>query len=307
MSDQTKIQENKQGLYRHPSSFSTIDGLIHFTAVTQEYLNQIKELPVQEGDVLVATYPKSGTTWLSEIVWQIYLDGAVDMTPIQVKVPYLDLEKFYHEMENKELNLTELYLNKSFPRVFKTHLPYHQAPMGDGAVTKPKYIYVVRNPKDVAVSLYWHYKGSKLIEFQRSWDEFFDMFIEGNVIYGSWFDHVLGWWAHRDDPNILLLKYEDMKKNLSGAVEQTAKFLDKDLPPEVIERIAEQTTFAAMSDGKGRFYDGDGMKRRNPGVNFLRKGEVGDWRNYFSEEQNKRFDALYEHKMVGSGLELEFE
>ena len=148
------------------------------------------------------------------------------------------------------------------------------------------------------------------MEFDRSWDEFFEMFIDGKVLRGSWFDHVLGWWAHRDDPNILFLKYEDMKKDLPCAVQQIAEFLGKDLSPEMIQRIADQTTFTAMSDGKGRFVDGNDASeklKRVPGIKFIRKGEVGDWKNYFTEEQSKRFDELYEKKMAGSGLELEFE
>ena len=40
---------------------------------------------------------------------------------------------------------------------------------------------------------------------------------------------------------------------------------------------------------------------------FIRKGQVGDWKNYFTEEQNKRFDSLYAEKMAGSGLEFEFD
>ncbi|KAK3737785.1 hypothetical protein QZH41_017259, partial [Actinostola sp. cb2023] len=112
--------------------------------------------------------------------------------------------------------IDDLYLKHPFPRFFKIHLPYDQVPMGHGVTTKPKYINVIRNPKDVAVSWYHHYKGFKFFEFDRPWDEFFEMFIDNkdsfiSVVYGSWFDHVLGWWAHRDDPNILFLKYEDMK------------------------------------------------------------------------------------------------
>ncbi|KXJ05332.1 sulfotransferase 1C2A, partial [Exaiptasia diaphana] len=128
--------------------------------------------------------------------------------------------------------------------------------------------------------------------------------------YGSWIDHVLGWWAHRDDDNVLFLKYEDMKKDLPCAVQQIAKFLGKDLSPEMIQRIADQTTFTAMSDGKGRFYDNepDYLKLKTPGATkFLRKGEVGDWKNYFTDEQNRRFDEMFEkERMAISGLEIEF-
>ena len=171
---QTQTNEQKALPYQHPPSFKIIEGLIHFTGVTKEYLKEIQDLPVQEGDVLMNTYPKSGTTWATEIVRQIFNNGEVDMTPLQDTVPFLEWEKPYRQMQNKDLNVNEFYLEKPFPRVFKTHLPYHLSPMGDG-VTKPKYIYMVRNPKDTAVSYYWHYKGFSIYEFDRSWDEFFEM------------------------------------------------------------------------------------------------------------------------------------
>ena len=97
-----------------------------------------------------------------------------------------------------------------------------------------------------------------------------------------------------------------MFQDLPCAVQQIAKFLGKDLSPEMIQRIADQTTFKAMSDGKGRFYDGSGSPFLHKHLKFMRKGEVGDWRNYFTEEQNKRFDEVYEKKMAGMGIELEF-
>ncbi|KAJ7336540.1 aryl sulfotransferase [Desmophyllum pertusum] len=70
----------------------------------------------------------------------------------------------------------------------------------------------MRNPKDTAVSFYHHYHFIPAIKDPTSWETFFDQFIKGEVSYGLWFDHVLSWWEHRDDPNILFVKYEDLKE-----------------------------------------------------------------------------------------------
>ena len=53
--------------------------------------------------------------------------------------------------------------------------------------------------------------------------------MQGKVHFGDYFDHVLGWWAHKDDDNVLFLKYEDMKKDLPAAVARMAKFIGKDI------------------------------------------------------------------------------
>jgi len=256
--------------------------------------------------VYIATFPKSGTTWVSEIVWQIFLNGEEDKRPIGHRVHYLDHVKRNYSLETKR-EFHNFYQEVRPPRVFKAHLPYDRMPLDKE--TKPKVIYVVRNPKDVAVSLYWHYKGYSFFEFDRSWDEFFELFINGKLFFGSWFEHVLGWWSHRDEQNILFLKYEDLKKNLPNGVKKVAKFLNKELTDDTIERIAKQTCFDMMQSKDTAYMDGvaeNESNLRKTGPAFFRKGTVGDWRGYFNEEQNKRFDKLYEEKISGVGLNLEF-
>lgn len=76
------------------------------------------------------------------------------------------------------------------PGIIKTHLPCGRAPWSDNA----KYIFVARNPKDCCVSYYHHYKGH---DFTGSFDEYFEMFIGGNVNFGDYFDHLMGWYEYR--------------------------------------------------------------------------------------------------------------
>ena len=68
---------------------------------------------------------------------------------------------------------------------------------GNPALSPAKYIYVTRNPKDVAVSFYYHTKRFEYSDFTGDWDEYFECFIKGDVDFGLWFDHVLGWWSHK--------------------------------------------------------------------------------------------------------------
>ena len=91
-------------------------------------------------------------------------------------------------------------------------------------------------------------------------------------------------------------------QNSPGVVQKIAKFIGRELPLEIVERIVKQTSFNVMKKDETVNYSWiNGIKG-----DFIRKGEVGDWKNYFTEEQNKRFDSLYAEKMAGSGLEFEF-
>ena len=75
-------------------------------------------------------------------------------------------------------------------------------PGGDPTMSPAKYIYVARNPKDVAVSLFYHYRRRTSIGFTGDWDCFFEYFISGRAKRGSWCDHVLGWWEHKGICNL---------------------------------------------------------------------------------------------------------
>ena len=87
-------------------------------------------------------------------------------------------------------------------------------------------------------------------------------------------------------------------------MEQIAKFIGKELSPETRDRIVKQTSFGAMKSSDHTNHSWfEGMK----GDGFIRKGQVGGWKEYFTEEQNKLFDKVFKEKMEGTGLTFEFE
>ena len=104
------------------------------------------------------------------------------------------------------------------PRFFKSHNPYNMMAGGLPHTSPAKYIYIARNPKDVAVSFYYHMRMLTMFKYSGTWDEFYQLYKSDKMMFGDWFDHVLEWWKHRDAENILFLKYEDMKKDHRGAL-----------------------------------------------------------------------------------------
>ena len=78
----------------------------------------------------------------------------------------------------------------------------------------------------------------QLIYALVEWEDYIEQFLQGEVPYGKYFDHVLSWWAHKDDDNVLVLKYEDMKKDLPSTVATIAKFIGQDISKQLVEEIA---------------------------------------------------------------------
>ncbi|XP_028332319.1 sulfotransferase family 2, cytosolic sulfotransferase 2 isoform X2 [Gouania willdenowi] len=249
-------------------------------------------------DILIATYPKSGTTWTQEIIPLIISGGdaaSVETLPNWDRVPWLE------ESRASLLKLEE----RPSPRMFTTHFHYNMMPESFFQV-RPKVIYVMRNPKDVFTSAYHYYGITSFLVKPGSQKEFLHKFLDGKVIFGSWFDHVKGWLNADYKENILYVSYEEMIKDLQGSVSRMAEFLNKPLDVEVMEKIAERCSFKNMKQNDMSNYSlvpSEFMDQTKSA--FLRKGIAGDWKNLLTAEETEHFDAVYKEKM--KGLEYNFD
>ena len=259
-------------------------------------------MKLRPDDVWIVTYPKSGTTWTQQIVRLIINGGKEDGKLLTDAVPWV--EAFNETIPGyKPLNLDEM----GSPRAFKSHFPYDVMPCGPPNVTSGKYIYVVRNPKDVFVSYYTHASNIRTVPQQvLEQDVYFKRFLQGEVSYGNYFDHVLSWWAHKDDENVLILKYEDMKRDLPSAVATIAKFIGQDISKELVEEIAHRTTFENMKKDSSANYEWMNHIHRDNLNPYVRKGEVGGWKDCITSEQAAVLDSDYEKRLKAAGLNLEF-
>ena len=269
-----------------------INGLQLPFFVQQETLDKLKDFQLYPDDVWVVTYPKCGTTWMQQIVRLIRSNGVQDDMDIDLASPWLEALPIYPDVKLENLQQ---------PRVFKSHMTYDLCPCGPPNTTPCKYIYVMRNPKDAAVSRYFHKKNLPYYP-KCDWDTFWKEFIEGELTFGNYFDHLLSWWPHRDDENALFMKYEDMKKDLPAAVSQVASFMGTDISSDVIAKIATLTDFKSMkkeSTAHRSVFTKSG--------NFFRKGMVGDWKNHLSPEQSAEIDAICAQRLEGTGLEFDYQ
>lgn len=269
----------------------------YFVPVPQLLHDFITGFQTRPDDVFVVSYPKSGTTWVQEIVWQIYHNGEINSVKIEDRVPFVE------EAANPKSSQPDITTLPS-PRLLKTHLTYEAIPKAKNNSTSCKYIYIARNPKDAAVSSYKFIKSlGSSTGLSAPWEYYVKLFIEGKTMWSQWNDHVLGWWEHRHDSNVLFLKYEDLQKDLLSNVRIIADFLNKPLSDDLANLIAEQCTFKGMMKNMQSYL----LRGKEDGPKLLQKGVVGNWREHFTPELNERFEKEVLAKLKGSGLEFDFE
>ena len=168
-----------------------------------------------------------------------------------------------------------------------------------------KYVYVTRNPKDVATSLFHHYRAIHVPGIE--WTEYFEYFMAGKVAFGDYFDHVLSWWNHKDDDNVLFIKYEDMRSDPVATIYQLANFMGySDLSQETINKIATKTGFDVMKDSSLVNYSWRTSIRDPRAPPFMRKGIIGDWRSHLSSDDSQRIDKVYQNRFISAGLQFDF-
>lgn len=183
-------------------------------------------------DVIISPFSKCGTTWLQQIVHSLRTCGDMDFDDIYEVVPWIDVAPVL----GMDLDADQ----RAVPRAFKSHNMWDEAPRGC------RYIVSFRDPKDAAVSLYRFLEGWLLEPGTVPLDEFVaaQMFtIEREYSYWT---HTSSWLTQRDNPDVLLLTFEDMKSDLRGVVQHIARFLELD-DDQRVDVAVEHATFEFMS------------------------------------------------------------
>ncbi|XP_071093763.1 sulfotransferase 1C2-like isoform X1 [Haliotis cracherodii] len=284
--------ENGQGwsFYKH-------DGVLRAFRTTpeadMEMIRNVQKFELRDDDVIIAAYPKCGTHWLWEIVTMLRA-GNSEYNKKSKDIAMLGKPTFERADELPS------------PRVLNSHLYFRQLP--EKLVEKRiKTIFIMRNPKDVSVSYFNHAKGLKgIYNFDGTYSEYLDLFLEGKVPGGGYADYVKDWQkVKQDNPDlpILTLLYENLKKDPVKNIKTVAEFIGESVTDELCEQIAEACSFKKMKVADAEVKE----DLVHPTHMIYRKGEVGDWKNWITVAQNERFDDVIDRNLEGTGIVFTYE
>ena len=251
----------------------------------------------RDNDVVIATYAKSGTTWTQQIVGQILFDGREDVNVGELS-PWLDLRVPPKEMK---LEALEAQTNRRF---VKTHLPVEALVFSP----KAKYLYIGRDGRDVAWSLYNHHTNANaawyaalndtpglvgpkiepttldVVSYYRQW-----LARDGFPFWSLW-ENVKSWWAIRNLPNVKFVHFANLKADLSGEMRRIAKFLDAPIHESKWDSIVEHCTFDYMKHHAALSAPLGGALWEGGAETFINKGTNGRWRDLLKAEDCRAYE-----------------
>ena len=252
----------------------------------------------RDDDIIIATYAKSGTTWVQQIIAQMLFNGAPDLAVAEMS-PWLDLR-----VPPKEVKLPMVNA-QTHRRMIKTHLPL------DALVYSPKakYLYIARDGRDVLWSLYNHHSNANQAwydalndtpdrvgppierpgaDVRHYWREWLNG--DGYPFWSFW-QNIRTWWQIRELPNVMFFHFNDLKSDMPGQMRRMAEFLDIPVDETQWKNILEYCSFDWMKKNAtksvplgGAFWDGGAET-------FINKGINGRWKEVLSQGESAEYEA----------------
>ncbi|MBV1878081.1 MAG: sulfotransferase domain-containing protein [Pseudomonadales bacterium] len=256
---------------------------------TRDELRQGLALQLRFSDIVISPFPKSGTTWLQQMVHTLRTGGDMDFDDISRVIPWIET--------SAALDIDLGDEQRAKPRAFKSHLSYELIPKGG------RYIHAIRDPKDVLISNFKFVEGWFLEPGTVSLDEFAQKsFIDS----GGYWQHLLSWWAVSHQNNVLCLAYEQMLAAPETAIQRVAEFIDIPLDDDLLTLTREYISFEFMLKNKNRFDDAmmialseqrcslpagsDGAK--------VRIGQAGGHQQILSAATSEALDQVWQEKIT---------
>ncbi len=208
---------------------------------TRESLDRALAFRPRDDDVFVATYSKSGTTLLQQIVHGLRTRGDMDFRDISEVIPWIEVA---HDLE-QDLEAEQV----AKPRAFKTHLDGETTPRGG------RVVYVVREPIAALVSFYHFNSGWFLEPGALDLETFALDYVLHREGHRDYWHHIATWWPRLEEEGVLPLCYEDVVADLAETVRRVARFIGVPDEPDRLEIATRQASKDFMLQSPGAWED----------------------------------------------------
>ena len=136
-------------------------------------------------------------------------------------------------------------------------------------------------------------------------EDFADLVRDGEIIYGSYWEHLKSGWSRRGHPNMKFVWFEDLKRDTSAQIRAIGEFLGRSLTPEQVDALCQSTSIDAMR-AVGKSVGSDETEKRFA-EKFFRKGKVGNWTEYFEGGKLDEFNKWIEDNLKGTDITIPFK
>lgn len=276
------------------------------------------------GVIWLASFPKSGNTWLRILLANLFLSkekpqdineipsyGNISSGRVSFEeITLLDSTLMSHEeIETLRPRVTEILLREmADPCWIKVHDAYTLTRLGEpvlGVNTARAAIYIVRDPRDVAVSFAYF--------LNISLDESIAILNKPNIALQvsqkglspqlrqklcGWSGHINSWLSQKDFP-VHVLRYEDLSRTPIETFRKVLDFLGGMVDMAEIERAVTYSSFSKLQEQE--LFQGFKEYPAKNSVPFFRSGKVGDWRQHLSEAQAKLIEEIHAEQMLHFG------
>ena len=278
---------------------------INWPAKTREFHNHHFDSTIwndfnfREDDIIIATYAKAGTTWMQQIIAQLLHNGDPNLEVAEMS-PWMDLRVPPKEVK---LPLVEAQTHRRF---LKTHLPVDALRFS----TSAKYLYIGRDGRDVVWSMYNHHVNANKtwydalnetpgrvgppiekppLDVRQYWHDWIAR--DGHPFWPFW-ENVRSWWEIRNLPNVILIHFADLKRDMPGEIRRIASFLDIPIHEQCWPAILEHCSFEWMKKNASRSVPLGGAFWDAGAEVFINKGVNGRWTETLTADESAQYENL---------------